>query len=122
MTIAFNVAPTLSGYTSLRTKQFEKQLLDRVSALPGVNGMAFAQMGLLEGNEWDSTVSVEGYQAQQGEQMNPYCNSISAGYFRMMGIPLLLGRALKQCVTLFPAGGAAPPGSGCPWRSPGSCG
>ena len=34
--IAFNVAPTLSGYTPVRTKQFDKQLLDRVSALPGV--------------------------------------------------------------------------------------
>ena len=43
--IAFNLAPTLSGYTPLRTKQFDKQVLERVSALPGVTGMAFAQMG-----------------------------------------------------------------------------
>src|SRR5439155_807524 len=31
--IAFNVSPTLSGYTPVRTKQFDQQLLDRVSAL-----------------------------------------------------------------------------------------
>src|SRR5476651_561962 len=37
--IAFNLAPTLSGYAPLRSKQFEKQVLDRVSAVPGVTGM-----------------------------------------------------------------------------------
>ena len=90
--IAFNVSPTLSGYTPVRAKQFDKQLLERVSALPGINGMAYAQMGLLEGNEWDSSMSVEGYEAKPGENMNPYCNAVSPGYFKTMGIPLVAGR------------------------------
>jgi predicted permease len=90
--IAFNVAPTLSGYTSLRTKTFDKQLVERVTALPGVTSMAFAQIGLLEGNEWDSSISVEGYEPKPGEDMNPYCNAVSPGYFRTMGIPLVAGR------------------------------
>ncbi|MFI5178441.1 MAG: ABC transporter permease [Vicinamibacterales bacterium] len=90
--IAFNLAPTLNGYTSLRTKQFDRQMLDRVSALPGVTGMTFAQMGLLEGNEWDSSISVEGYEPKPGEAMNPFCNAVSPGYFRTMGIPLIAGR------------------------------
>ena len=90
--IAFNVSPTLSGYTPVRAKQFDKQLLERVSVLPGINGMAFAQMGLLEGNEWDSSMSVEGYEAKPGEDMNPYCNAVSPGYFKTMGIPLVAGR------------------------------
>ena len=90
--IAFNLSPTLSGYTPLRAKQFDKQVADRVSAVPGVTGMAFAQMGLLEGNEWDSSMSVEGYEAKPGESMNPYCNAVSAGYFKTMGIPLIAGR------------------------------
>ena len=69
--IAFNVSPTLSGYTPVRAKQFDKQLRERVSALPGVSGMAFAQMGLLEGNQWDSSIAIEGYEAKPGENMNP---------------------------------------------------
>src|SRR4029077_2916966 len=90
--IAFNVSPTLSGYTSLRAKQFDKQLLERVTALPGVTAMAFAQIGLLEGNEWDSSMSVEGYEPEPGENMNPFCNAVSPGYFKTMGIPLVTGR------------------------------
>src|SRR3954468_10275752 len=94
--IAFNVAPTLSGYTPVRTKQFEKQLRDRIAALPGVNGAAFAQMGLLEGNEWDSSISVEGYDPKPGERLNPYCNAVSPGYFKTMGITLLAGRDFDE--------------------------
>ena len=90
--IAFNLSPTLNGYTSLRSKQFEKQVRDRVSAAPGVGGVAFAQMGLLEGNEWDSSMSVEGYEAKPGESMNPYCNAVSPGYFKTLSIPLVAGR------------------------------
>jgi predicted permease len=90
--IAFNVSPTLSGYTPVRAKQFHKQLLERVSVLRGINGMAFAQMGLLEGNEWDSSMSVEGYEAKPGEDMNPFCNAVSPGYFKTMGIPIVSGR------------------------------
>jgi predicted permease len=49
-------------------------------------------MGLLEGNEWDSTMTVEGYQARPGEQMNPYCNAVSPGYFKTLGIAVVRGR------------------------------
>jgi predicted permease len=90
--IAFNISPTLSGYTPLQTKQFNRQLVERVRAQPGVSAMAFAQIGLLEGNEWDSSMSVEGYEPKPGENMNPYCNAVSPEYFETMGIPILAGR------------------------------
>src|SRR3954468_15813689 len=90
--IAFNLSPTLNGYTPLRSKQFEKQVFDRVGAAAGVTGVAFAQMGLLEGNEWDSSISIEGYEAKPGESMNPYCNAVSPGYFKTLGITMVSGR------------------------------
>jgi predicted permease len=90
--IAFNISPAVSGYTPERIPPFYKSLVERLRAEPGVQSVAFASIGLLEGNEWDSTVTVEGYQAQQGEPVNPYCNSISAGYFKTMGVPMLRGR------------------------------
>ena len=30
--------------------------------------MAFAQIGLLEGNQWDSSIAIEGYEAKPGEE------------------------------------------------------
>src|SRR5262249_52731761 len=69
-----------------------KSLVERIGAQPGVQGVAFASIGLLEGNEWDSTMTIEGYDAKPGEQRNPYCNAVSAGYFKTMGIAVLRGR------------------------------
>jgi predicted permease len=90
--IAFNLSPAAVGYSNERIPPFYKMLVERMKAQPGVQNVAFASMGLLEGNEWDSTMSIEGYQAKPGENMGPYCNSISPGYFRTLGIPLLRGR------------------------------
>ncbi len=90
--VAFNVTPTLSGYSPIRTKQFIRQLIERTRALPGVAAVAVAQIGLLEGNEWDSSMTIEGYEAKPGENMNPYCNAVTPGYFRTMGIGLVAGR------------------------------
>jgi predicted permease len=90
--IAFNLSPAASGYTPQRIPPLYKSLVARMQAEPGVQSVAFASMGLLEGNEWDSSMAVEGYQTQQGEFVNPYCNSVSAGYFKTLGIPVLRGR------------------------------
>jgi predicted permease len=90
--IAFNVSPGLSGYTPVRSKLFMKQVRDRLGAQPGVAGVAFSNIALLEGNEWDSSITIEGYAAKPGESMNPYCIAVSPAYFKTMGIPLVLGR------------------------------
>src|SRR5262249_23051349 len=93
--IAFNIAPAISGYTSARIPPLYKAIVERLRAQPGVTDVAFALVGLLEGNEWDNSITVEGYQAQQGELMNAYFNAVSPGYFKMMGIPVLLGREFE---------------------------
>jgi hypothetical protein len=38
---------------------------------------------ILQGDEWDSSITVEGYESKPGENMNPYFNSVSPGYFSL---------------------------------------
>ena len=90
--LAFSIDPSIGGYSPERTQQFYQQLLDRMKTQAGVSGIAFASMGVLEGNEWDSTMTIEGYEAKPGENMNPYCNAVSPGYFKTMGVPFVAGR------------------------------
>ena len=94
--LAFSIDPSIGGYSAQRTQQFYQQMLDRMQIQPGVSGVAFASMGVLEGSEWDSTITVDGYEAKPGENMNPYCNAVSPGYFKTMGVPFLLGRDFDQ--------------------------
>ena len=90
--IAFNIDPSLNGFDSERSKLFYRQLTDTVSAIPGVQFASLASVRILENNEWDSSVTVEGYTPKPGDGPEPYMNSISPGYFATLGVPLLAGR------------------------------
>ena len=90
--VTFQLSPALNGYTDARAVQLYRDLLANIRALPGVKSAGFASVALLSGNEWDSTMSVEGHKANDGEDMQAFMNSLSPGYFETMGIPLLEGR------------------------------
>lgn len=90
--MTFDVDPSLNGYQSERTKTYYRDLTARLSSIPGVTAVGMAAMRILEGGEWDSSVTVEGYQAKEGEGPQPYMNMITPNYFATMGIPLVRGR------------------------------
>lgn len=90
--VRFKLDPMLSGYDVARTKELYRRLSDRLTSLPGVEAAGLAVVAIMEGNEWDSTVTVEGYRSAEGEDMNPHFNSISPGYFDAMGISIKAGR------------------------------
>jgi predicted permease len=94
--LTFHIDPSIGGYSPERTQQFYQQLLDRMKAHTGVSGVAIAAMPVFEGSGWDSTMTVEGYEAKPGENMNPSCNAVSPGYFRTMGVPFVAGRDFDQ--------------------------
>ena len=90
--VTFQLSPALSGYDDERTFGFYQQLLERLNSSPGVKSAAIAQVPLLAGNEWDSSMAVEGYTFKDGEDQQMFMNALSPGYFKTMNIPFLEGR------------------------------
>jgi predicted permease len=91
--VAFQIDPSLSGYTVEHMKVFYPQLSDALRSIPGVQSVGLASMRILEDNEWDSSMSVEGFTpAKPGEHAEPYMNSISPNYFATLGVPIVAGR------------------------------
>jgi predicted permease len=91
--IGFQTEPSLNGYTTERTKLFYRKLTDSLSALPGVQSVGLASLRILDGDEWDNSVTVEGYTAPRaGDHPEPFMNSIGPNYFATMGVPLIAGR------------------------------
>ena len=94
--VMFQLSPALSGYTNERATQFYGQLLERLRSAPGVKAASMAGVSILSGSEWDSSMSVEGHQAKDGEDMQAFMNSLSPQYFETMKIPVLEGRDFRQ--------------------------
>jgi predicted permease len=94
--VSFGVSPTLNGYKRPRGLQFYRQLMDRMNRTAGVSSASLAVMALLDGNEWDSSVTVEGYTAKRGEGVDPHMQFIAPGFFATLKIPMLAGRDFRD--------------------------
>lgn len=57
---------------------------ERLKALPGVESTGYSIIRILDGNEWDSSVTVQGYERAEGENMNPHFNAVSPDYFQTL--------------------------------------
>jgi len=93
--VAFNLDPTLNGYDFERARVFYQQLSDSIASVPGVRSVSLASMRILEDNEWDNWVTIEGYHPRATETPDPYMNSVSPGYFATLGAPILNGRDFR---------------------------
>jgi predicted permease len=90
--LSFSVNPMLSGYDAARAKLFFQQLQERLAGLPGVDSAALCIVPPLTFDEWDSTVSVEGYSPKPGEDMQAWQNYVSPRFFETLKIPVYRGR------------------------------
>jgi predicted permease len=90
--VTFQLSPALSGYDSPRTVAFYEQLLNNLRGSAGIKSAALAGVSILSGDEWDSSMGVEGHATKDGEDMQAFMNSLSPTYFSTMGIPILEGR------------------------------
>ncbi|MCU1234768.1 MAG: hypothetical protein JWP63_2735 [Candidatus Solibacter sp.] len=90
--VTFQVDPALNGYSLERLQTFYKQLLESVRSTPGVKSAGFAMVPVLSGDEWDSSMSVEGHQIKDGEDAQAFMNGVSSEYWKTMGVPLAEGR------------------------------
>jgi predicted permease len=91
--VGFEIDPSLNGYTPERMKVFYPQLLESLRSIPGVQSAGLAAQRILEDNEWDSGMSVEGFTPDKpDDHAQPYMNQISPNYFATLGVPILAGR------------------------------
>jgi predicted permease len=88
--IAFNL--TDQGYSPARGKEFERTLLDRISALPSVDGVSLAKELPLKAQGARSVLLRGQENAAGGQGRLTLTNVVWPGYFRTMRIPLLRGR------------------------------
>ena len=98
--IGFEIDPTLNGYKPDRAKLTYRELTEGLKTLPGVESVGLSSMRILEHNEWDSSMTVEGYNPDKpDDRAEPYMNSISPNYFATLGVPVVAGRDFSDADT-----------------------
>ena len=93
--IIAEIDPTSLGYRGHRLRKFYDDMLDRVRRTPGVLAAALSGITPMGSYMLSSSFSAEGYEKKQGERMIALENSVTSGYFRTLGVPILLGRDFR---------------------------
>lgn len=94
--VTFNVSPELNGYTAEASRAFFERLEDELAAEPSVTGVTAAMVPLLAGNNWNNSVSVQGFSAGPDTDTDASFNEVGPGFFRTLGMPLLAGREFTR--------------------------
>lgn len=84
-----SVSLVAAGYDEPRAKLFQNELIDRLTAIPGVQSAAFARVTPLDYMTFSSTpIVVDGYEPSLEERPSVEYNQVSTGYFATLGIPV----------------------------------
>ena len=94
--VTFSIAPELNSYTTERTRQLFERMEDELAAMPGVTSVVATIVPVLAGDNWGNSLGVEGFEAGPDTNTNASFNGIGPGYFRTMGIPLMMGREFTR--------------------------
>ncbi|HEX5600988.1 MAG TPA: ABC transporter permease [Pyrinomonadaceae bacterium] len=89
-----SLSPTLIGYEDDQSRQFYKQVLERVSHVPGVDAVSYARtLPLGDSSNSNGPILKEGETLAKGSAGRVIMtNVISPGYFKTMQIPIVDGR------------------------------
>ncbi len=90
--LVMSVNLAMNGYKPEQGRQFYAQLLERVSALPGVESASYARNVLLGGSGMRLSVNIEGHTPPPGQVINLDLNIVGPEYCRTMKMPLMRGR------------------------------
>lgn len=87
----------LQGYDEPRGREFQRQLLERVAALPGVQSAGLSRVIPLGYSNATENMYIEGRaHTREEEKESVFASIVSPGYFETLGVSLLRGRAFTR--------------------------
>jgi predicted permease len=94
--VTFSIDPSLNGYTPERTLRLFADIQRALPSMPGVSGASMAKWPLLTNSDNMGGYEVEGYVPPDGRGVTIHRNRVGAGFFSLMGIPLVAGREFHE--------------------------
>ena len=90
--LLLNVDPVAAGYEGARLESFPRNLAEHLRSVPGVDAVTFSDNGIFSGTESNTSVRIEGFPSPPDGDPSVNYDVVGAGYFAIIGIPILRGR------------------------------
>ena len=94
--VTLRAALPLNYDSDAAVKRFYRQAQEKLSALPGVSAATIASQLPITGGEGNGDIAIEGRPSAEGELGASTFRNVMPGYFDVMGIPVVRGRALEE--------------------------
>ncbi len=92
--VLFSVRPA-TVYDDAQKLLTYRSLIEGLATIPGVKAVGANRQMLLTGGRWDSSITIPGVEAKDGNQPWSFFNAITPGYFEALGITVKAGRDLR---------------------------
>ncbi len=91
-----HIDPRLGSYRLDQLTPLYRRIQDSLSGTPGVSAVALSQYSPLSGNQWGAGIWVDGHPPPgPWEDNSASWNRVTAGYFDVIGNPILRGRGIS---------------------------
>jgi len=94
-----DIGEHLAGYEPHQVAALHQNLLNRLSAMPGVRSVALSATPPISGGAWSSGISLSGYTPGPKENLVSVLNRVSGQYFETAGISIVAGRGITPADT-----------------------
>jgi putative ABC transport system permease protein len=94
--ITFTIDPIFAGYQESAIGPLHTRLMERLAALPGVASVGATDDPELASDGESGNISVQGYAPHEDEDMNAEKPTVTPGYFAVLKVPVLAGRAFAE--------------------------
>src|ERR1700722_9431124 len=97
--LEFSISPELNRYRPPQTIALADRIRKSMETLPGVRSVSTSEIPMLADSNSSSNITVQGYNAQEDEDMDVAQNWVGPNFLATMGIPLLNGREFSEADT-----------------------
>jgi predicted permease len=84
------------NYDQTHGREFIRRLLEEIQTMPGVRGATVAKWIPFEQQGNEAVFSEEQVASRRADALSVFSNTVGEDYFRVMGIPMLQGRAFDK--------------------------
>jgi predicted permease len=93
--LAIRTDASLAGYQQRELLPIYRQIVDRMSGLPGVVSASIGRFTPESGNSSSGNFSIEGHAESPEKMLDLYYLPVAPGFLETLGIPLLTGRTIS---------------------------